>query len=99
MHSFVRRLPFDHTLVFVPARCIMRLLLLVQQATQFFRRGGNLEVVEYSEIDPAEAEARHERGQLKYNWANVCMQFFTVEWLAAAAEYLQTHPKRAICSC
>lgn len=31
---------------------------------------------------------RVERGQLKYNWSNVCMHYFTREFLEAAARRL-----------
>jgi UDP-N-acetylglucosamine/UDP-N-acetylgalactosamine diphosphorylase len=55
----------------------------------FARRGGALEVVEYSELDPAKAAAADPAtGRLLYNWSNICMHYFSVSWLAAAAAAL-----------
>lgn len=55
----------------------------------FARRGGRLEVVEYSELDPAEAAAADPAtGELKYGWSNICMHYFRRDWLAAVAGQL-----------
>jgi len=46
--------------------------------------GEALTVLEYSELDPAVASAADPEaadGTLMYNWANICMHFFSTEWL------------------
>lgn len=56
----------------------------------FARRNNRLQVVEYSELDPAEASAfDSETGVLRYNWSNVCLHFFQREWLDAMASRLR----------
>lgn len=53
----------------------------------FATRDGSLEVVEYSELDPEQAAAiDEEHGRLKYNWANICMHYFSREWLQQMAD-------------
>jgi len=48
----------------------------------FARRGGRLEVVEYSELDPTESSAIDpETGMLLYNWSNICLHYFDRRWL------------------
>ena len=48
----------------------------------FAQRGGKLQVVEYSELDPIEACAEDPTtGVLKYNWSNICLHYFEREWL------------------
>lgn len=48
----------------------------------FAQRGGKLQVVEYSELDPVEASSVDEdTGVLKYNWSNICLHYFEREWL------------------
>ena len=55
----------------------------------FARRGGNLEVVEYSELDPIEAcAADADTGVLRYNWSNVCLHYFERRWLEEMADKL-----------
>lgn len=52
----------------------------------FARRGGALEVVEYSELDPAEAAASDPAtGELKYGWSNICLHYFRRDWLEAVS--------------
>lgn len=52
----------------------------------FARRGGRLEVVEYSELDPVEACAvEPDSGILRYNWSNVCLHYFERRWLDGVA--------------
>jgi UDP-N-acetylglucosamine/UDP-N-acetylgalactosamine diphosphorylase len=47
------------------------------------------QVLEYSELDPAKASSINPAtGELFYNWSNICMHYFAVPWLAAAAEAL-----------
>ncbi|GFR44147.1 hypothetical protein Agub_g5314 [Astrephomene gubernaculifera] len=49
----------------------------------------SLAVLEYSELEPALASATNPAtGQLYFNWANLCMHFFSVAWLARVAEEL-----------
>lgn len=57
------------------------------------RRGDTITVVEYSEMPEADAVSTGINGRLNYNWANICMHFFSVEWLAAAVEHLESNPK------
>lgn len=63
----------------------------------FAERNGFLEVVEYSELDPAQAHAVDEddkqSGRLKYNWANICMHYFDAAWLQRMADDLAASPK------
>lgn len=55
----------------------------------FARRGGGMEVVEYSELDPTEASAANpETGILRYNWSNVCLHYFERSWLETVADRL-----------
>lgn len=52
----------------------------------FAMRGGALEVVEYSELDPAEACASDpSTGELKYGWSNICLHYFRLDWLEAVS--------------
>lgn len=56
----------------------------------FATRNGNLEVVEYSELPPAEAAAMDpSTGQLRYNWSNICMHFFTPAFLSRVCDTLE----------
>lgn len=49
------------------------------------------QVLEYSELDPATASAVDpSTGKLFYNWSNICMHYFSVPWLTAAAAHLRT---------
>jgi UDP-N-acetylglucosamine/UDP-N-acetylgalactosamine diphosphorylase len=51
---------------------------------------GGLQVLEYSELDPATAAAVDpETGKLYYNWSNICMHYFALPWLQEAAQQLQ----------
>ncbi len=60
----------------------------------FAMRGGALDVVEYSELDPSQASAFDAaRGQLLYNWSNVCMHWFTRSFLQATADRLRAEGK------
>ena len=44
----------------------------------------------FSELDPSQAPARDPAtGELLFGWSNVCMHWFTVAFLRAAAERLQ----------
>jgi UDP-N-acetylglucosamine pyrophosphorylase len=65
------------------------------------RRGDTVEVVEYSEIPEADAASTDDNGRLKHNWANICMHFFSVEWLSVAVEHLESNLKcvRAASAC
>ncbi|PSC69582.1 UDP-N-acetylglucosamine diphosphorylase 1-like isoform B [Micractinium conductrix] len=55
----------------------------------FARRGGALEVVEYSELDPNEAAASDPAtGGLKYGWSNICLHYFRRDWLEAVSGQL-----------
>lgn len=51
---------------------------------------GGLQVLEYSELDPAKAAALDPAtGKLFFNWSNICMHYFALPWLEAAAQQLQ----------
>lgn len=40
-------------------------------------------MLEYSELDPAVASAQNPAtGRLMYNWSNICMHYFSVDWLS-----------------
>ena len=47
----------------------------------FARRGAAVEVVEYSELDPSEATSLTADGELRFNWGNIAMHWFTVAFL------------------
>ncbi|GAX81228.1 hypothetical protein CEUSTIGMA_g8660.t1 [Chlamydomonas eustigma] len=49
----------------------------------FALRDNRLAVVEYSEIDPAVSSSLDpdHPGELLYNWANICMHYFSTSWL------------------
>jgi hypothetical protein len=48
-------------------------------------------VLEYSELDPATASATNPAtGKLFYNWSNICMHYFALSWLKAAAQHLRS---------
>lgn len=56
----------------------------------FANRGGHIEVVEYSEMDPQEAASTDpETGLLRFNWGNICMHYFSVPFLTRMAQQLQ----------
>eukprot|EP01023_Acetabularia_acetabulum_P030399 TRINITY_DN2861_c1_g2_i1.p1 TRINITY_DN2861_c1_g2~~TRINITY_DN2861_c1_g2_i1.p1 ORF type:complete len:508 (-),score=87.02 TRINITY_DN2861_c1_g2_i1:310-1704(-) len=56
----------------------------------FAKRGSGLHVVEYSELDPQEAVAvDSSSGQLKFNWGNICMHYFSVQWLQEVLQSLE----------
>ncbi|KAH7618870.1 putative UDP-N-acetylglucosamine diphosphorylase 2 [Nannochloris sp. 'desiccata'] len=60
----------------------------------FARRGGGMEVVEYSELEPAEASAADpDTGFLRYNWSNVCLHYFERRWLEMVADRLAAEGK------
>ncbi|KAK9832988.1 hypothetical protein WJX74_003678 [Apatococcus lobatus] len=55
----------------------------------FAQRGSRIEVVEYSELDPGEAASTDPgTGELRYNWSNVCMHYFSRHFLQRAADFL-----------
>ena len=44
-----------------------------------------------TELDPAEASAADPAtGELRYNWSNICLHSFSVEWLKRVADALTT---------
>jgi UDP-N-acetylglucosamine/UDP-N-acetylgalactosamine diphosphorylase len=48
------------------------------------------QVLEYSELDPTTASATNPgTGKLFYNWSNICMHYFSLTWLKAAAQHLR----------
>ncbi|KAI8462664.1 MAG: nucleotide-diphospho-sugar transferase [Monoraphidium minutum] len=50
---------------------------------------GRLQVLEYSELDPAKASATDPAtGQLYFNWSNICMHYFSIPWLEATVKAL-----------
>lgn len=58
----------------------------------FVRRGkgGPLDVVEYSELDPTLASAvNQETGRLRFCWSNVCLHMFTLDFLNSVANGLE----------
>jgi len=56
----------------------------------FAIRDGKLEVVEYSELPPSEAAATDPlTGQLRFNWSNICMHFFTPAFLDRVCDILE----------
>ncbi|XP_021766551.1 UDP-N-acetylglucosamine diphosphorylase 1-like isoform X1 [Chenopodium quinoa] len=58
----------------------------------FVRRGkgGPLDVVEYSELDPSVASAvNQETGRLRFCWSNVCLHMFTLDFLNSVANGLE----------
>lgn len=60
----------------------------------FARRNGALEVVEYSELDPAEASAVDPgTGELKFGWSNICLHYFKRSWLATVSDQLAAQGK------
>jgi len=55
----------------------------------FAQRKGKLQVVEYSELDPVEASSFDpETGILRYNWSNICLHYFQVQWLRRVSKHL-----------
>jgi hypothetical protein len=47
----------------------------------------DLQVLEYSELDPAKASSTDPAtGQLYFNWSNICMHYFSIDWLATTVE-------------
>jgi UDP-N-acetylglucosamine/UDP-N-acetylgalactosamine diphosphorylase len=49
-----------------------------------------LQVLEYSELDPAKAAAVDpSTGKLYFNWSNICMHYFAVSWLQSAVQQLE----------
>ena len=59
----------------------------------FAEVNGKLRVTEYTELDPKEAEAEDEvTGLLKFNWANLCLQYFTVKYAESVAGHIVKQP-------
>eukprot|EP00208_Stichococcus_sp_RCC1054_P001973 CAMPEP_0206140996 /NCGR_PEP_ID=MMETSP1473-20131121/11448_1 /ASSEMBLY_ACC=CAM_ASM_001109 /TAXON_ID=1461547 /ORGANISM="Stichococcus sp, Strain RCC1054" /LENGTH=469 /DNA_ID=CAMNT_0053535381 /DNA_START=218 /DNA_END=1627 /DNA_ORIENTATION=+ len=56
----------------------------------FATQGGEIKVVEYSELGPDLAAKADENGELLYNWSNVCMHYFRRDFLEAVAMRLHT---------
>lgn len=55
---------------------------------------GKLMVIEYSELPPSQASATDpSTGLLYFNWANICMHYFSVSWLLRAVVELQEQGK------
>lgn len=53
-------------------------------------KGGPLAVVEYSELDHSLAHAiNQETGRLRFNWSNVCLHMFSLEFLNEVTEDLE----------
>uniref|UniRef100_A0A0D6R1M6 Uncharacterized protein n=1 Tax=Araucaria cunninghamii TaxID=56994 RepID=A0A0D6R1M6_ARACU len=53
-------------------------------------KGGSLSVIEYSELDPSMAYAiNQETGRLRFNWSNVCLHMFTLDFLNQVTEDLE----------
>lgn len=45
------------------------------------------QVLEYSELDPAQASAVDPAtGRLYYNWSNICMHYFDLRWLSKTVQ-------------
>ena len=56
----------------------------------FAKCGGRLRVMEYTELDPALAVLRDPVShQLVFNWSNICMQYFSTEFLAANHDFFE----------
>ncbi|XP_024532253.1 UDP-N-acetylglucosamine diphosphorylase 2 [Selaginella moellendorffii] len=58
----------------------------------FVRRAKNgpVAVLEYSELDPALASSvNQETGRLNFKWSNICMQMYSLEFLAAVTDELE----------
>lgn len=56
----------------------------------FARRSGAIQVVEYSELGPdVAASVNPQTGQLNYNWGNICMHYFRVQFLEKAQKALK----------
>jgi len=55
----------------------------------FATRGGELSVVEYSELTPEQASACDPNtGELQFKWSNICMHYFSVSWLQKVHAHL-----------
>lgn len=53
-------------------------------------KGGPLAVVEYSELDPSLAHAINQvSGRLRFNWSNVCLHMFSLDFLNEITEDLE----------
>ncbi|KAH7277566.1 hypothetical protein KP509_39G057300 [Ceratopteris richardii] len=53
-------------------------------------KGGPLAVIEYSELDSALAHSiNQETGRLRFNWSNVCLHMFSLEFLNEVTEDLE----------
>eukprot|EP01018_Ginkgo_biloba_P029263 Gb_31964 [translate_table: standard] len=53
-------------------------------------KGGSLGVVEYSELDQSMAHAiNQETGRLRFNWSNVCLHMFSLDFLSQVTEELE----------
>lgn len=56
----------------------------------FALRNGKVEVVEYSEMDEEMAKAMDRtNNQLAYNWANICMHYYSLSFLKSASNYIK----------
>ena len=75
--------------------CLRRIECVPTHTCGACRRGGRHHVVEYSEISAEAAKATDDHGRLRFNWANICMHFFSVDWLEAAAAHLEQQPQYA----
>lgn len=51
----------------------------------FVRKGNSVGVIEYSELDPKLSAAVGEGGELIYKWSNICMQYYSRNFLERLA--------------
>lgn len=53
-------------------------------------KGGSIRVIEYSEMDSSMAYAiNQETGRLRFNWSNVCLHMFSLDFLNQVTEELE----------
>ncbi len=56
----------------------------------FAKSGGRLRVVEYSELSPTLAAMRDpSSGHLVFNWSNICMQYFSKDFMVANHDFFE----------
>ena len=87
--GLVISIAYNNRIIFTPGARVVAKSYPEEKVGVFAQRQGKLQVVEYSELDPVEASSFDpETKILKYNWSNICLHYFQVQWLRQVSKHL-----------